>query len=144
MPEAGVKTAPVHIDLKSCEGGYVELRQLSFDELLERRDNAMNVTQKMGTKDADATIRFANKWSNYFTFPRCITEHNLTFDGQPIDFSKPQRAFALLDPKIGAEIEAEIDKLNQEEDQLDDFTTAPSSFSQDDRNEPKISTEADS
>lgn len=128
MPEAGLKTKAERYDLKTCEGGFVTLRQLSYDEMLERRDGAMNVTQQMGIKNASATIRFANKWSNYFSFPRCIVEHNLTFDGVAIDFSKPKVALAQLDPKIGAEIEKYIDDLNQEEEELEDFTTAvPSS-----------------
>lgn len=141
MPEAGVKTAAEKYDLKSCEGGYVTLRQLSYDEMLERRDGAMNVTQQMGIKNAAATIRFANKWSNYFSFPRCIVEHNLTFDGSPIDFSKPQKALAQLDPKIGAEIEKLIDDLNQEEEELEDFTTAAPSSSTDEPTLPSNSTE---
>lgn len=142
MPEAGVNTTAVHVDLKTCPpDGYVEIRQLSYDEMLERRDNAVNVTQKMGIKDADANIRFANKWSNYFTFARCITDHNLTFDGKPIDFSRPQTALAQLDPKIGAEIEKAIDNLNQEQEELEAFTIAPPSFSKDGEDEPKNSSD---
>jgi hypothetical protein len=141
MPEAGIKTSPLHIDLETCEGGYVELRQLSYDELLERRDGAMKVTQQMGIKDAAATISFANRWSALYTFPRCIVEHNLTFDGQPIDFSKPQQAFAQLDPKIGAEIERHIDKLNEEDQSLEDFTTALLSSSTNESDLPSKSTD---
>jgi hypothetical protein len=136
MPEAGVKTSAEKFDLKTCEGGFVELKQLSYDEMLERRDGAMNVTQQMGIKDAAATIRFANKWSCYFMFPRCIVDHNLTFDDKPIDFSKPKQALALLDPKIGAEIEALIDSMNQEEDNLENFTTVPPSSLTDESVEP--------
>jgi hypothetical protein len=140
MPEAGVKTEPIRYELKTCEGGYIELRQLSYDEMLERRDGAMKVTQQMGIKDAAATIQFANKWSNHFSFARCITDHNLTFDGKPIDFSKPGIAFSQLDPKIGAEIEGYIDKLNQEEENLEDFTTALLSSSGSETDKPNSST----
>jgi hypothetical protein len=66
-----------------------------------------------------------------YWFPRCIVDHNLTFDGSPIDFSKPAKALSLLDPKIGAEIEKYIDDLNQEEEELEDFTTVPPSSSTD-------------
>lgn len=136
MPEAGVKTTAVRVELLSCPGGYVELRQLSYDELLERTDGAMQVTQQMGIKDAQAQIRFANRWSNMFTFPRCIVDHNLTFDGAPIDFSKPAVAFKQLDPKVGREIEKAIDDLNQEDQAESDFTIVPSSSSLDTPNEP--------
>lgn len=141
MPEAGVKTAAERFELETCEGGFVTLRQLSFDEMLDRRDGAMNVTQQMGIKNAAATIRFANKWSNYFTFPRCIVEHNLTFDGNAIDFSKPKIALAQLDPKIGTEIEKLIDDMNQEEEELEDFTTAAPSASTEDSTELPNSTD---
>lgn len=144
MPEVGVKTEVEHFELKSVEGGFVDLRQLSYDEMLERQDGAMRVTQRMGVKNEAATIAFANKWSNHFTFKRCIVEHNLTIDGVAIDFSKPEKAFAKLDPKVGAEIEQYIDSLNQEEDNLVDFTTPPSLSSVEPLEAPKDDTENNS
>lgn len=140
MAEAGRKTTSIKHDLKTCEGGWVELRQLSYDEMLERTDGAMHVTQRMGIKNEAATVRFANRWTNLFTFPRCIVDHNLTFDGKPIDFSKPAVAFEQLDPKIGREIEQLIDELNQEDQAEEDFTTLPSSASSEESSSPSSTT----
>lgn len=140
MAEAGRKTTSIKYDLKTCEGGWVELRQLSYDEMLERTDGAMHVTQRMGIKNEAATVRFANRWTNLFTFPRCIVDHNLTFDGKPIDFSKPAVAFEQLDPKIGREIEQLIDELNQEDQAEEDFTTLPSSASSEESSSPSSTT----
>jgi hypothetical protein len=83
--------------------------------------------------DAKTSMQIANRWSNQFTFPRCITEHNLTDDNNvPLDFSSSniEMIFKMLDPKIGAEIEGYIDELNQE-DESEDFTPAPPSSSPD-------------
>jgi hypothetical protein len=141
MPEAGVKTAVERHELRTCEGGWIELRQLSYNEMLERRDGAMIVTQQMGVRDIPATVRFANQWSNEFSFKHCIVDHNLEFDGKKIDFQNPKIAMAQLDPKIGFEIELIIDNLNQEADRTEDFTTAPFLSSTDGVNEQQNSTE---
>lgn len=136
MPEAGVKTTAEHFDLKTCEGGYVELRQLSYDELLERRDNAMQILSKMGLKTPETQIKIANQTTAKFSFSRCIVDHNLTFDGKPIDFSKPEVALRQLDPKIGKEIENLIDDMNEEEEDEETFTIPVSSSSSGEQNKP--------
>lgn len=146
MPVATRKQETVRHDLKSCEGGYIELRQLSYDELLERRDGATQVLMGRGVKnDANPqmAIKIANKWSNEFTFKRCIVSHNLEVDeqGTPYDFSKPTEAFKMLDPKVGAEIEALIDELNQEADENEDFTRPSNSSSQDEESLQKNGTD---
>jgi hypothetical protein len=148
MPRATVKRDTVRRDLKSCPGGYVELRQLSYDEMLERRDGGSKyVIEQLGVR-SDATdnnrmaVQIANKWSNYYTFPRCVVSHNLTDeDDNPIDFSKPEKAFQTLDPKVGAEIEREIDALNQESDIPTDFTPLSNSSSSKDGDVLSPSTE---
>lgn len=145
MPVATRKTAIVHHDLKTCEGGYVELRQLSYDEMLERRDGATQILMERGVKNEPApqmAIKIANKWSNEFTFPRCIVDHNLTDDkGVQLDFSKPAFVFTHLDPKVGAEIERLIDELNQEGEEDEDFTPASNSSSQIEENSPNGTSE---
>lgn len=120
MPVATRKSELVRRDLNTCPGGYVVLRQLSYDEMLERRDGGLRIMmEKAGRADIDphVAIQLANKWSNYFTFPRAIVEHNLTDEnGVALDFSRPELVFKHLDPKVGAEIERYIDELNQEEE----------------------------
>jgi hypothetical protein len=143
MPEAGRQVETVRRELKSCPpDGFVVLRQLSYDEMLERRDGGMKILmERTDAKNVDPNmaVQIANKWSNHFTFPRCIVEHNLTIDGQSIDFSDPVKVFAKLNPKIGAEIEGYIDELNQDESET--FTNAANGASQDETNKPVESLE---
>ncbi len=140
MPVATVKQDTVRKELKSLEGAFVELRQLSFDEMLERRDKAMRMTmeQKPNRKKTDATkIEFesAMQWTRFFEFSRCIVDHNLEADaGKKLDFSNSM-TLKVLDPKVGLEIEKYIEELNQEDDEsLEDFMKSLSSSS---KNEPK-------
>lgn len=146
MPVGTRKIETVKYDLKTLPGGYVELRQLSYDEMLERRDGATQILMERGIKNADSqqmNVKVLNRWSNQYSFPRCIVEHNITDDqGVLLDFSKPERVFPMLDPKLGAEIESLIDKLNQEDEVDEDFTPAPASSSQDGINSPKNDLEA--
>lgn len=138
MPVGTRKMETVRRELKTAPpDGYVVLRQLSFDEMLERRDGATKVLMERGVggrnADAKMAVQIANKWSNYFSFPRCIVEHNITNeDGVLLDFSQRgiEQTFRMLDPKIGTEIETLIDELNQEEEEPEGFTNAASSASQ--------------
>lgn len=139
MPRATVSTENIRKDLKTCPpDGYVILRQLSYDEILERRDGGSKyVMEQLGGRNAGAdnkvAVQMANRWANHFTFPRCIIEHNLTDDNDnPIDFSKPSEAFKKLNPKVGMEIETLIDQMNQEVEPGEDFTPLPDSLSPED------------
>jgi hypothetical protein len=140
MPVATRKIESVRHDLKSLPEAWVELRQLSYDEMLERRDGATQILMERGIRDTDSqqmNVKVLNRWSNQYSFPRCITDHNLTDDqGKLLDFSKPEFVFPMLDPKVGAEIESLIDKLNQEDEKAEDFTPAPDSSLPDGGNEP--------
>lgn len=147
MPVGTRKMETVRRELKSCPpDGFVVLRQLSYDEMLERRDGATKVLMERGDSgrnaDAKMAVQIANRWSNYFSFPRCIAEHNITDDnGVPLDFSSKgiELTFKSLDPKLGAEIEALIDEMNQEEEEPKDFTKDASSSSLDEKNLPSES-----
>src|SRR5262245_32755729 len=133
MPVATRKQELVRKDLKSLEGAFVELRQLSYDEMLERRDGATKMLMERGDNNANAqmAVQIANKWSNYYTFPRCIVEHNLTDDnGVALDFRRPELVFKHLDPRVGQEIERYIDEMNNEEEPSPDFTNAQNGSSQ--------------
>lgn len=126
MPVATRKAETVKHDLKTCEGGFVVLRQLSYDEVLERRDGATQMLMERGVRNRDnpqMAIKIANKWANTYSFPRCIVDHNLTDSNEILlDFSKPEQVFKFLDPKVGAEIEALIDEMNQEAEENENFT----------------------
>ena len=106
--------------------------------MVEGREGATKVLMERGqggrNADAKMAVQIANKWSNYFSFPRCIVEHNITDEnGVLLDFSQRgiELTFKSLDPKLGAEVEALIDELNQEEEEPEGFTNAASSSSPD-------------
>ena len=115
MPKATVSHTGVRHDLESCEGGFVELRQLSYDEVLARRDGISNLT--VDREDTQTVnINTMQRWAREFDFRNCIRDHNLEDDnGNPLDFTK-SHTFKILDPRIGMEIEKLIDELNGEED----------------------------
>ena len=146
MPVATRKIETVKYDLKSLQGAWIELRQLSYDEMLERRDGATQILMERGIKDTDSqqmNVKVLNRWSNQYSFPRCIVEHNLTDEtGKLLDFSKPEYVFPMLDPKVGAEIESLIDKLNQEDEEPEVFTPPQDSSSLDGPSEPSNDSEA--
>lgn len=129
MPKATVSQELHHHDLKSLEGGFVGLKQLSFDQMLERRDKAMRMTMESeaptGARRPSSKIEMesAMQWTRFFEFSNCIVEHNLEDDnGQPLNFGNPM-TLRILDPKVGSEIERLIEELNQEdEESLEDFT----------------------
>jgi hypothetical protein len=155
MPKATVSQETKRVNLKSCPGGFVELRQLSYYEMMHRRDIAakMYTEQKVQTRRGKsgsrgrqdenmetmrAQLEVMNVAIMEFEFSKCIEHHNLEDnDGNLLDFSNPL-SFEILDPKVGAEIGRHIDELNQEEEEdLDPFTNAPSSSSLDGMTLPK-------
>lgn len=131
MPKATVNTEATRVDLKSLPGGFVYLRQLPFGQMLTRRDKAARYLQEVNpaAKDGDIghiQIDILNEASRLYDFSHCIADHNLEDDsGNLLDFSEKMVAMTLqvLDPRIGAEIEREIDKLNQEDTNPELFTT---------------------
>lgn len=146
MPVATRMTETVRRELRSCPpDGFVVLRQLSYDQMLERRDGASQILMGQGVRDGatpQMAVKILNKWSNAYTFPRCIVEHNLTdAQGNPLDFSHPEQVFQTLDPKVGAEIEAYIDELNQDAEGSEVFTPSSDSSSEEETNMPHNGTE---
>jgi len=160
MPRATASPNAERFDLRTCPGGYVRLRTLSFHEQEVRKDIAgrmyqeqtapQNRAQRRANKDMSqeelvrAYFEAMNVKVTEFEFHNCIVEHNLYVDDaetQLIDFSKPMRDWG-LDPRIGQEISKLIDDLTsvEDEDDLDPLATPPSSFSQEEANLPKLST----
>lgn len=143
MPKATVSHETFKHDLKSVEGGWVELRQLSYYELMQRRDIASKMfteTKVMNKKkrreqSAEETLRAELDVmfvaSMEFDFKNCIVAHNLEDDnGNLIDFSSSM-AFKMLHPKVGQEINRLIEDLNEEdEDDLAPLSRSASSSSQ--------------
>jgi hypothetical protein len=132
MPKATVNADGTKIDLRTCPGGFVTLRQLSFGQMLKRRDMAAKYMQEFGTgRDTTnrITIDILNEASRKYDFAHCIIDHNLEDDsGNKLDFSNAM-SLDILDPKIAAEIENEIDKLNLTDFDSENFTTPSESSS---------------
>lgn len=160
MPKATVSQETERHDLQTCPGGYVELRQLSYYEMMHRRDIAAKLyteqkvqrrgqpRDRQGRKSEPETMRAQLEVLNVaimeYEFAKSIVNHNLEDDdGHLLDFTNPL-AFHRLDPKIGQEIGRYIDDLNQEEEEdLDPFKPAPSSSSQGGETKPENDLEMD-
>lgn len=133
MPRATVQTEAIRKELQNLPGGFVVLRQLSFYDMLVRRDNAMEVSMDDRSM---SRMHFANAWVRQFEFSKCIVDHNLEDDnGNQLNFADPE-TLKRLDPRIASEIERYIDELNQDltDAALEDFTP-PSASSLADEND---------
>lgn len=64
-------------------------------------------------------LQMVNAAVQQYEFANCIVEHNLEDEsGTALDFKNPSHV-AMLDPRIGDEINRHIDKLNQFDDDED-------------------------
>jgi hypothetical protein len=114
MPQAIATTATEHFNLKTLPGGFVELRKLSYGEVLQRRSMTKMIMEGQGKKDAKAEIEMMNRRATEFDFQKCIIDHNLFVDeAETRKLNLHNRAdLDMLDPRVGQEIEQLIDKLN--------------------------------
>ena len=159
MPRATVSTDHERIDLRTCPGGYVVLRQLSYSEMMARRDIAgrlyyeqkappRNRAERRAQKKVEpeetrrAELEVLNVKLMEWEFSKCIVDHNLEDDdGNKLDFSNPM-SYDILDPKIGAEINEYIDDMNQEgEDDVVPLEKSHTSSSLDGGTKPSPTTE---
>lgn len=147
MPRATVSHDTKRIELKTCPGGFVELRTLTFHEMNTRQDIATRMYQEQTTgkkkaKDVE-TVRgyfeIMNVAVTEYEFRNCIVEHNLEDEnGELIDFTRPMQSWR-LDPKIGQEIDRAIEELNQldvDEEDLGPLPIAPFSSSLEEASTP--------
>ena len=134
MPKASVTIEPTRYHLKSCDGGWVDLRPFPYGKKLQRQEMATkfgfdgNVADQSGAIDVDFMVRVTTE----FDFSTCIVDHNLYSDDEEkykLDFSERMISATLdtLDPRIGTEISSYIDELNGEFDLKD--SSEPSSQS---------------
>lgn len=137
--EVGFSREPVHYDLRTAPGAWVELRRLPYDEILKRREmgtrlsmeqsggNRRNRRSKEERQESQKIgIELAQVVTREYEFANCIVDHNLVVDGTPVDFRIPKTAFKLVSPQVLQEIELYLSELNMEtdEEELDDFTPA--------------------
>lgn len=162
MPRATIdREETFHYDLKTLpsqngdKGGYVELRRMSYHQMMQRRDIAAKIgweerrttgrqSNKRGEETIKAMMEVMNVATMEYEFKHSIVSHNLEdSNGNLLNFENPE-SFRNLDPKIGAEIGKYIDDLNQEidEDELENFPTVLRQSSGEETTPPIISDES--
>jgi hypothetical protein len=110
MPRATISDDIVHKELKTCPGGYVKLRRMTYGDWLRRNDMAMALEIDQKSKKGDVSMQGADVAN--FEFAKCVVEHNLEdADGRLLNFNRGQDV-QRLDPKIGNEIGSYIDELH--------------------------------
>jgi hypothetical protein len=117
MPRASVDmSATDRFELKSCPGGFVVLRRMSYGEKLQRQTMATEASLRGEGKNQQMNLHMMNHRVTVFEFSHCITDHNLEDEnGQKLNFSVEANVF-VLDPRIGDEIANHIDDMNNFED----------------------------
>jgi len=122
MPRATVSTDTERFELKSCPEAFVVLRRMSYGEFMQRQQLAMNMSMKApggnNSEEAEASFKMVQDKVAEFEFRSCITDHNLEDEnGQLLQFKFP-KAVHMLDPRIGQEVSALIDGMNQLQEEL--------------------------
>jgi hypothetical protein len=120
MPVATVSTELVYKELKSCPGGFVKLRRMTYGERLHRQDIAMMMSMESDQKAKTAQVNLEQSQTKVaeFELGACISEHNLEDEnGRSLDFHLP-RDVHNLDGRVGEEIGTYIDELHDWEADL--------------------------
>lgn len=142
MPKATVSLEAIRVDLKSCDGGFVMLKQLPYHEMLVRRDRAARYSLDQAQKGNRLDIEMVQAMAREYEFANCIVDHNLEDDlGNKLNFANPA-TLRVLDPRIGEEIEEAIDRLHNREEDLELFMEPASQLSvvpKEDTNGPSAS-----
>lgn len=117
MPNATVNFDTERHDLKTLPGGFVELKRMSYGQVVERRSMLkLSVAQTKGSKDFKGEMAMANREITMFEFKVCIVNHNLTDANDRQLNLGGQMDFTSLDPRVGQEIESLISDMNNFED----------------------------
>jgi hypothetical protein len=106
------------LELKSCPGGYVVLRRMTYGQNQKRQAMAMEMSAQMqGKQGMNVDIDMNQEKVTAFEFASCIVEHNLEDDNeQALDF-KIAAHVGLLDVRVGQEIGDKIDQMNRVEEE---------------------------
>lgn len=120
MPKASVSLLTEHFDLKTLEGGWIDLKRMNYGQKLERAQMATDMQLEMtkGAKTQKANIDIMQRVVTVFDFKNCVADHNLFEDDEEqikIDFTRPN-VVDKLDPRVGDEIASLIDDMNNFED----------------------------
>lgn len=123
MPVATVRTDEFEkYNLKTVEGGWVDLRRLTYGEKLKRRSmtGSMTMRSERGKRDFEAEMQLINEAASAFDFAHCVVDHNLEDEtGRKLNFASRQD-LQRLDPRVGDEIETLMDGLNNFESEAEE------------------------
>lgn len=114
MPSAVVTTKTERYDLKTLEGGFVELRRMSYGQWLHRQELSLRLKiESERGKGTAGEMAMANKSVTLYEFQQCLVDHNLEDEnGTPLDF-RNATTLERLDPRIGNEIGQYISELHE-------------------------------
>jgi hypothetical protein len=120
MPRATVSLAPQRFDLKTLppqgdeEGGWVQMRRMSYGELLQSQDMAYQVQMKAaeGEDDPEVGVSITRAAIAEFQLKTCVLDHNLEDEtGRKLVFSNNDDVVS-LDASVGQELSDLIDKMH--------------------------------
>lgn len=114
MPRATAVADVVHVELKTCPEGWVDLKRMTYGQKLQRRQllSSMEIRSERGKKGFEGTLQMINEEATRLEFQWCIVDHNLEDEsGRKLNLTNV-KDIQRLDPKIGEEIETEMGKLN--------------------------------
>lgn len=115
MPVAVIEEETKHYDLKTLPEGFVVVKRMTYGQKLVRSEMAMKMRVKgEGRKQSDfaTEIDMMNRKIALWSFANLIADHNLTDkNGQALNFKNPADVERIAG-KVGEEIEAYIDELN--------------------------------
>jgi len=122
MPIAIVIQNSEEYKLKSCEGGIVKIRRMTFGESLVRKDMMASVAMEMqnrsskGNESMKLQMDLLQEKTTLWEFSNLIVSHNLTDSNEKLlDFKNPAHVKALVG-RIGDEIQQYINELNSFEE----------------------------
>lgn len=113
MPRATISVEPQTQDLRTCPGGFIKLRRMTYGELMTSQDMAYQVSMKAADmNNPEVGLDVSRAAVTEYQFKTCILDHNLEDDkGRKLDFRSSQDIH-LLDSNIGQEIQNHIDDLH--------------------------------
>jgi hypothetical protein len=115
MPVAIRSSDTEKFDLTTLPGAFVELRKMSYGQILERRALTKLTFSSQGkgrNSSVAGEIAMADRTVNLFEYRNCVVSHNLErVEGQLLDLTNPNDVQS-LDPRVGQEIEKLIEDMN--------------------------------
>lgn len=108
-------------ELKTCPGGFVVLKRMTYGQTLERRAiMKLSFTTQKGKKSIEGEMAMGNRRIQIYEFQHCIVDHNLTDDMErKLNLADPV-VLDQLDPRVGQEIENLISDMNNFDDDEDE------------------------